>query len=152
MSAKATPTDAELILKLYDIRREPEMRRARNFWLGFWPESVEDFMKIGMALGTQENAWMRQVGGYWEMAASLVLHGTLNKEMFLEQSFSGEMFVLYAKVEPFLKDLREKMQSPAIFANVEKVIMSSADGMERVKSTQQRMAMFRKAAQTAKAS
>jgi hypothetical protein len=152
MSANATPTDAELILKLYDIRREPEMRRARNFWLGFWPESVDDFMKIGMALGTQENAWMRQVGGYWELAASLVLHGTLNKEMFLEQSFSGEMFVLYAKVQPFLKELREKMQSPAVFANVEKVIMSSADGMERVKNTQQRMAMIRKAAQSAKAS
>jgi hypothetical protein len=152
MSAKATPTDAELILKLYDFRREPELRKARNFWLGFWPESVEDFMKVGMALGTQENAWIRQVGGYWEMAASLVVHGTLNKEMFLEQSFSGEMFLIYAKVQPFLKELREKMQSPAIFANVEKVILSTPEGMERVKATQQRLAMFRKAAQTAKAS
>jgi hypothetical protein len=151
MSVKPTATDAELILKLYDLRREPELRKARNWWMGFWPESTEEFMKIATAIGSQENAWMRQVGGYWEMAASLVLHGTLNKEMFLEPSFSGEMFLVYSKVEPFLKELREKMKAPTIFANVEKVILSTHDGMERVKGTQERMAMFRKA-QSAKAS
>jgi hypothetical protein len=151
MSDKATITDAELILKLYDLRREVEMRKARNWWLGFWPESVDDFMKVGTALGTQENAWLRQVGGYWEMAASLVNHGALNRELFLEPSFSGEMFVIFSKVHPFLNDLREKMKSPTMFANVEKLIASSKGGMERVKQTQERLAMFRKA-QTAKAS
>ena len=96
MSTTPTATDAELILKLYDLRREAEMRKARNWWLGFWPESTEDVMKIAMALGTQENAWMRQVGGYWELAASLVLHGTLSRDLFLEGSFSGEMFLIFA--------------------------------------------------------
>ena len=148
MSATPTTTDAELILKLYDLRREAELRKARNWWLGFWPESAEDIMKIATALGTQENAWMRQVGGYWEMAASFVLHGVLNRELFLEGSFSGEMFVQFGKIEPFLKEVREKMQNPNIFANVEKVIQTSAGGMERLKQTQERMASLRKLAKS----
>jgi len=144
----STPThsDAELILKLYDLRREAEMRKARNWWLGFWPESSEEILKIAMALGTQENAWMRQVGGYWEMASSFVLHGTLSRELFLEGSFSGEMFLLFGKIEPYLKEVREKTQNPQIFGNVEKLIMTSAGGPERLKQTQERIAMFRKAA------
>ena len=149
----STPTtaDAELILKLYDLRREAEIRKARNWWLGFWPDTADDIMKVATAFGSQENAWMRQVGGYWELAASFVLHGTLNRDLFLEGSFSGEMFLIFAKIEPFLKDLREKMQNPNIFGNVEKVIASSPGGMQRVKDTQARLANLRKAAQAHKA-
>jgi hypothetical protein len=146
MPKTPTPADAELILKLYDLRREPEMRKARNWVLGFWPESIDDIMKHATALGTQENAWMRQVGGYWELAASLVLHGTLNRDLFLEGSFSGEMFLLFAKMEPFLKELREKTKNPNIFGNVEKLIRTSKGGPQRLKETQERLAMFRKAA------
>jgi hypothetical protein len=142
----ATPTDADLIMKLYDLRREPELRKARNWWLGFWPNSVDDIVKVASALGTQENAWMRQVGGYWEMAASFVLHGALNREMFLEGSVTGEMFVFFGKIEPFLKELREKMQNPNIFGNVEKVIMTSQGAPERLKQTQERLAALRKSA------
>jgi len=151
MADKPTSTDAELILKLYDLRREAEMRKARNWWLTFSPESVDDFMKVGMAMGTQENNWLRQVTGYWEMAASLVLHGTLNQDLFMEGSFSGEMFVIFGKIQPFLKELREKMQSPTAFGNMEKVIMNAKGGPERLKQTQERIAMFRKMTQTAKA-
>jgi len=150
MSSTPTTSDAELIVKLYDLRREAEMRKARSWWLGFWPESTADIMKIATALGTQENAWLRQAGGYWEMAASFVLHGALNRELFLEPGFSGEMFVLFGKVEPFVKELREKMQNPSIFGNVEKLIMTSAGGPERLKQTQERLAMLRQA-QPAKA-
>ena len=146
MSEKATTTDAELVLKIYDLRREPEMRKARNWWFSFWPESADDFMKVGMAMGTQENAWLRQVSGYWEMVASLVQHGTLNRELFLEPSVCGEMFVIFAKVHPFLKELREKMHSPTAFGNIEKVIMNSPGGPERLKEFEERMAMFRKMA------
>jgi|SRR5579862_4188588 len=151
MSTTPTATDAELILKLYDLRREAEMRKARNWWLGFWPESTDDIMKHAMALGTQENAWMRQVGGYWELATSLVLHGTLSRDLFLEGSFSGEMFLIFGKIEPFLKELREKTRNPNIFGNVEKLITTSKGGPERLKETQERIAMFKKAAQAAKA-
>ena len=151
MSNTPTTADSELIVKLYDLRREAEMRKARNWWLGFWPESADDILKIATALGSQENAWLRQVGGYWEMAVSFVLHGTLNRELFLEPSFSGEMFVFYGKVEPFLKEVREKMQNPNIFGNVEKLIASSPGAIERLRQTQERIATIRKAAQTAKA-
>jgi len=151
MSSTPTTADAELIVKLYDLRREAEIRKARNWWLGFWPESADDILKIATALGTQENAWLRQVGGYWEMAASFVLHGTLNRDLFLEPGFSGEMFVFFGKVEPFLKEVREKMQNPAIFGNVEKLIATSEGGPERLTQTQERIAMLRKAAQSVKA-
>ena len=151
MSSTPTTADAELIMKLYDLRREAEIRKARNWWIGFWPESADDILKIATALGSQENAWLRQVGGYWEMAASFVLHGALNRDLFLEPSFSGEMFVFFGKVEPFLKEVRDKMQNPAIFANVEKVIATSTGAPERLKQTQERLAMLRKASQSAKA-
>ena len=151
MSSTPTTADAELIMKLYDLRRESEIRKARNWWIGFWPESTDDILKIATALGTQENAWLRQVGGYWEMAASFVLHGTLNRDLFLEPSFSGEMFLFFGKVEPFLKEVREKMQNPAVFANVEKLIATSEGAPERLKQTQERIAMIRKASQSAKA-
>jgi hypothetical protein len=151
MSNTPTTADAELIVKLYDLRREAELRKARSWWLGFWPESTDDIMKIASTMGSQENNWLRQVSGYWEMAASFVLHGALNRDLFLEPSFSGEMFVIFGKVEPFLKELREKMQNPAIFGNVEKLIATSAGAPERLKQTQERLAMMRKAAQPTKA-
>ncbi len=141
MSTKATATDAEIILKLYDLRRESEIRKARNWWLTqFWPESAEDVMKIGQNLGTQENNWLRQAGGYWEMAAALANHGTVNKELFLEPSFSGEMFFFYAKVKPFLPELREKMQAPNMFKNVETLINSSERAQEFLRGTENRIA------------
>jgi hypothetical protein len=154
MAKKPTAADAELILKLYDLRREAEIRKARNWWLiNFWPESAEDFMKVGMAMGTQENNWLRQVSGYWNLAASLVEHGSLSRDLFLEPSFSGEMFVIYAKVRPFLKDLREKMKNPRIFANVENLINSTKQSREFLKTMEGNLANMRKMrAEMAKAS
>jgi hypothetical protein len=154
MSRKPTTADAQLILQLYDLRREAEIRKAREWWtVEFWPNTAEDFMKVGMALGTQENAWFRQVAGYWDMAASLVLHGTIHPDLFLEGGFSGEMFFIYAKIQPLLKELREKMNSPGLFRNVETVIMSSKAGRERLKMVSARVESRRKAmAEGAKAS
>jgi hypothetical protein len=145
MAKKPGFQDAELILKLYDLRREPEMRKARNWWAAdFWPESADDFMKTAMAVGTQENNWLRQVGGYWDLAASLVVHGTLNEALFLEPSFCNEMFLMYAKIQPFLKELRVKMQNPHMLANIEKVVNHSRSGRERLKFMQDRMVARRK--------
>jgi len=145
MPKKPGAADAELILKLYDLRREAEMRKARNWWVvNFWPESADDIMKIGMAMGTQENNWLRQVSGYWNLAAGLVEHGTLNRELFLEPSFSGEMFLVYAKIRPFLKDLREKMKNPRMYANVEKIIESTKPSREFLKTMEGNLANMRK--------
>ena|ERR1700688_185510 len=144
MSKKATAADAQLILQLYDLRREAEMRKARHWWVTqFWPQSAEDFTKISSTLGTQENNWLRQVSGYWSMAASLVLQGALNEELFLQPAISGEMFLVFAKVQPFLKELREKAGDPHMFGTIEKVIMSSKFGRERLKLTSKRVAVLR---------
>jgi hypothetical protein len=153
MPKKPSPADAQLILQLYDLRREAELRKARNWWLvTFWPNTADDFIKVAFAMGTQENNWLRQVGGYWDMAASLVLHGTIHPELFLEGAVSGEMYFIYAKIRPLLKELREKMQSPGLFSNVEKVIMSSKTGRERLKTITARVESRRKAmSETAKA-
>jgi hypothetical protein len=143
----ATPTyaDAELILKLYDARREPELRKARQWWTAtFWPESADDIVKIIRSGGSQENAWLRQVLGYWSMATSFVSHGVLSEDLFFEPSCSGEMFVIYAKVEPFLKEMREKLQNPLLLANVEKLVKSEK-GQERYKTAQRNLENMRKA-------
>ncbi len=154
MAKKPTATDAQLILKLYDLRRETEIRKARNWWLvNFWPENTEDFMKIGAAMGTQENNWLRQVAGYWSMVATLTLAGTINEELVLDPSFSGEMFFIFAKVKPFLGDLRAKMKNPRMFANIEKLINRSKQGREWMKFVEGQIAARREAmAKMAKAS
>jgi hypothetical protein len=145
MPKKPTLADANVILTLYDLRREAEIRKARNWWFAdFWPENADDFMKVAQAVGTQNNNWLRQVPSYWELAASLVLHGTVNETLFLEPAFSGEMFFVFAKVHPFLKELRERIQNPRLLANVEKVIMKSKAGQERLKAVEQRVAARRK--------
>jgi hypothetical protein len=141
MAKKATSVDAQLILQLYDLRRESEMRKARHWWVTqFWPLSAEDYSKISSAMGTQENNWLRQVSGYWSMAASLVLHGALNEDLFLQPAISGEMFLIFAKIQPFLKELREKAGDPHMYGTIEKVITSSKFGRERLKFTAKRVA------------
>ena len=114
MSKKASsPSDARLILKLYELRREPEMRKARNWWMtDFWPNNADDFLKVAWSMGSHEINWLRQVAGDGGMSASLVLLGALSEELFLRPSSSGEMFVMFGKVHPFLKDLREKLGDP----------------------------------------
>jgi hypothetical protein len=133
MARKPTTADAHLILELYELRREAEMRKARHWWFAeFFPQSVEDFNKVASAMGTPENAWLRQVGGYWSMASSFVLQGVLNEDLFLQPAFSGEMFFIFAKIHPFLKELREKNGDPQMYANIEKVITRSKWGRERL--------------------
>ena len=144
MAKKPTSADAQLILQLYDLRREPEMRKARHWWVAnFFPDSADDFLKVAWAMGTPENNWLRQVGGYWGIATSFVLQGALNEQLFLQPAFSGEMFLIYAKVYPFIKELREKMGDSEVFLNVEKVILGSKYGRNRLQLTLKRVEKMR---------
>ena len=153
MSKKATATDAQLIMKLYDLRREAEMRKARNWWVvEFWPQNADDCMKVVGAMGSEENNWLRQVGGYWSMAASFVLQGALSEELFIQPAVSGEMFLIFAKVHPFLKELREKMGDPHMFGNIEKIVTGSKFARERLKLTLKRVETMREKRAAAKAS
>ena len=144
MAKKVSVSDGQLLLQLYDLRREAELRRARNWWLlEFSPRSADDFLKVAYAVGTQENNWLRQGASYWGMAAALVLQGALREELFLRPAFSGEMFMIFGKVYPFLPELREKLGDPEVFQDVEKVIMKTKWGRDRLNFILQRIEMWR---------
>jgi hypothetical protein len=139
MSKKPTTADAQVILQLYDLRREAEMRKSRN-WL-----SADDVLKVVQTFPSPENTAMRQVVSYWEMAAAIAVHGAVDAELFLEPGASGEMMFILAKVYPYLKEIREKMQAPEFFASSEKLILSSKKGRERFQRMRDRVETRRKA-------
>ena len=91
----ASAKDAQVVMQLYDLRREAKMREARNYLvMDFKPESAADWIKVATAFGTKENTYFRQVFSYLSMAASLVLHGAVNKDLFNE--WAGEMYFMWA--------------------------------------------------------
>jgi hypothetical protein len=145
MSNTPTHADAELILKLYEARREVEIRKARTWWTQtFWPQSADDILAVMHAFGSQENNWFRQVAGYWGMVVSFLRNGVLNEALFLDPSFSGELFVIYAKVASFLKEVREKSGNPTLMANLESAILSEA-AKPRLEQTMKNVDNLRKA-------
>lgn len=129
---------ADLILKLYDLRREPKMREARNWIFGFNPTSVDEYWQTMM--DPEVGGYLRMVTSYWDMAAALVNHGAIEADIFNETV--GEHIMVFAKVEPLLAELRERFQNPEAFKNLEKVIMDRPDGAERVKKTQEFIKMI----------
>jgi hypothetical protein len=150
MPTKATAEDAQIIMRLYDLRREPEMRKARAWFAAWWPQSADDVVQMINGGNTpQENAWFRQVSGYWEMAASFVLRGALNEELFVDSG--GEMWFILAKVQPFLEEVRKKANSPYYLQRVEKIATRTKDGRDRLQMMLKR-AEARRAALAAKAS
>ncbi len=143
MPKKPTIADAQLICQLYDLRRETEMRKARNWWAAeFFPQSADDFLKVAWAMGTQENNWLRQVGGYWGMVASFVNKGALNEELFLSPGFSGEMFLIYAKVHPYIKELRQKLNDPNAWKDIETAVTHTKWGRDRLQFMIKRVEMM----------
>jgi hypothetical protein len=151
MGKKASVGEAQLLLQLYDLRREAEMRKARDWWMWqFAPRTADDFLKVAYAVGTPENNWMRQVASYWGMASSFVLQGVVSEELFLRPAFSGEMFFVLAKVYPFLPELRDKLGDVEAFRDVEKVAMSTKWGRERLKFIMKRIETFREKAEKGK--
>ena len=130
---------ADLILKLYELRREETMRKARNWFFAFNPQSAEDVEKTMM--DPEVGAYLRMVISYWDMAGALVNHGAIDADMFAETN--GEYIGVFAKIEPFIVEMREKWQMPEAFANLEKVITNRPDGMERVRKNQEWMKQIR---------
>ena len=106
----ATPQDAELILKLYTLRTEATMRESRAIMGTLKFESYEEIKKLQAAMGTRENAAWRQTVSYWEMAATLVLHGTLDPDLFLDTN--GENFFIYGKMSPFFEEYAKTVGNP----------------------------------------
>jgi len=135
----ATPQDADLIIKLYDLRREETMRKARNFFgLEFFPKSVDDVKALFANIDEhpEHNAYFRQVISYWEMAAAMVNHGSIDRALFLDAS-GGEFFGVWAKIGDFIEDLRASF-GPQFLTNLEKLIASAPDGAKRVQLMKER--------------
>jgi hypothetical protein len=145
MPKKPTAEDAKIVMRLYDLRREPEMRKARAWFASFVPSSADDVIQVINGIPPQENAWFRQVSSYWDMAASFVLRGALNEALFVDNS--GEMFFVLGKVYPFLKEIREKTKTPFL-QRVEKVATGSKDARERLQAMAKRAEARRAAAAT----
>jgi hypothetical protein len=104
----ATPADAEIILKLYELRTEPVLRQARAWMTGeFWPNTAEEFFAVAQNPRDPHNAYFRQVTTYWEMAAAMVLHGAVSVELFVD--CNGEGFFILAKFAHILEAIRVKM-------------------------------------------
>src|SRR5258708_20444377 len=123
MPKKPTAEDTQIIMRLYDLRREPEMRKARQWYAGWWPASADDILQVLNGFGTQENAWLRQVNGYWDMAASFVLRGALNEELFFDSG--AEMWFILAKLQPFLQEVRQKRNILKEFTRVKTIAQRS---------------------------
>jgi len=114
---------AHLLLKLYDLRREEVMRDARNWMMGFLPESPEELM--GTFMDDEKSAYLRMVISYWDNAATLVNHGAIDEEMF--NDMNGEHIYVFSKIHPFLEDMREAFGRDDFLANLEKLIMRMPD-------------------------
>src|SRR5882762_11730804 len=118
----ATAADGELILKLYELRTEAVMRQARAWMTGeFWPTSADEFFALQREAGSQKYVWLRQVVTYWEMAASLVLHGALSADLFVD--CNPEPFYILAKLAPILPEIHAKQ--PMYFSKTLQLIDNS---------------------------
>jgi hypothetical protein len=125
---------ANLILKLYDLRREPTMREARNWFISFFPESAADIMKA--MIDARTSAFYRMVTTYWDMAASFVNHDAMDEEMFTE--ITAEHIVVFSKIEPFLEELRTTM-GPNYLKKREKLIMKEPNAKEMLAARRELM-------------
>ncbi|MGE0128463.1 MAG: hypothetical protein AB7U82_10320 [Blastocatellales bacterium] len=133
----ATPQDAELIIKLYDLRRDETMRKARNFYFfEFFPQSVDDVKALFANKEQPElNAYFRQVTSYWEMAAAMVNHGSIDQALFFDTN--GEFLGVWAKIDGFMEDLRAFF-GPQYLGNLEKLIAAHPNGHQRVQMFKER--------------
>jgi hypothetical protein len=134
----ATPQDADLIIKLYDLRRDETMRTARNFFaFEFFPKSVDDVKEIftNIEKYPEQNAYLRQVVSYWEMVAAMVNHGSIDQALFFDTN--GEFFGVWAKIGDFIEDLRASF-GPQFLVNLEKLIAAAPDGAKRVQLMKER--------------
>jgi hypothetical protein len=120
---------AELILKLYEIRRETALRAARDYVGGeFKPKSVDDFVSL-VKDGGKPSGHILQVYGYWDMVAAFVVHGALDESLIFDTC--QEMYFQFGKIQPYLAGFREQMNLPEFLRSMETVITASQEKRTR---------------------
>jgi hypothetical protein len=128
MPVQATYDDANLILRLFELRREAKMREARAWFVANVSAStLEEVQKIA-PMGSQENAYLRMVTSYWDMACSFVTSGVLNQELFFQSA--GEMVYVWERIRLFVPALRAAFNNPKMYANLEAVATAYIKWME----------------------
>jgi hypothetical protein len=141
---------ADLILKLYDLRREATMREGRKWFITFMPESAQDV--LAAMVDDASSAYYRMVISYWDMAAGFVNHGAIDEEMFLDSS--GEAVLVFSKLEPFIGEIRTIIGNDKFLKNLEALVMRIPNAKELLASRREmikRMMQARaEAAETAK--
>jgi hypothetical protein len=125
--------DADLILKLYDLRRETVMRQAREWWFTFNPTSIQDVM--GTMMGPQ-SGYMRMVLSYWDMACAMVVSGAIDEDLFNQTN--GEHMLVYMKIEPVLEDLRKMFDNQEFAKSLETVVKRMPNIDARMASMRER--------------
>ena len=115
----ATYEDANLLLRLYELRREERLRNARDWFMKtFRASTMEEFQKL-CPLGSKENAFYRMVVSYWEMAASFVTGGILHQSLFAQNS--RELLFVWERIRDVVPPLRETFKNSNIARNLETV-------------------------------
>ena len=127
--------DADLILKLYDLRRETTMREARNWLFTFNPTSIQDVMTTLMG---DHSGHFRMVVTYWDMACALVNNGAIDETLFNQTN--GEHIFVYMKIEPVLQELRTMFDNPDFCKNLETLVKRMPNIEERLPAMRERMA------------
>ena len=125
---KPTHAEAELLLRLYDLRREARLRQARDWFLNkFAPKTMQEMMQQAPP-GSDENAYMRMVTSYWETACALLNHGLLHEDLFFETT--GEQYMVWVRLEPFLPEIRQQFGKSA-FQHLERAAKRYEKWMEQ---------------------
>jgi hypothetical protein len=127
--SQATYEDANLVLKLYELRREEKLRQARQWFTGqFSASSMEEWAQR-CPPGSPENAYFRMVTSYWDMAALFVVQGVLDSELFVRSA--GECIFVWERIRPFIAPMREAYQNPLYLKNLETVAESGVEWMKK---------------------
>jgi len=125
---------ADLLLKLYDLRREPTMRQARQWFATFDPQSADD---IAAVIRGEHSAYFRMVTSFWDMAASLVNNGAIDEKMFNDAN--GEQIFVFARLEPFLAAYRARAGQPNYLGQLEQLIMRMPNAQQRLAAMRERI-------------
>ena len=125
---------ATLLIRLYELRRDPTMREARDWYArGFNPNTIEDVMQV---VSGPHSGHFRMVTSYWDMVASFVLNGAIDEQMFNDAN--GEQVVAFAKIAPLLGEYRERLGLPGYLANLEKLVMKRPGAKESMAALRDR--------------
>ena len=129
MKTKNALKQAELIVKLYEIRRETALRAARDYVGGeFMPKSVDEFVSL-VKEGGKPSGHILQVYGYWDMVAAFVVHGALDEALIFDTC--QEMYFQFEKIQPYLAGFREKMNLPEFLRSIETVVAGAQERRTR---------------------